>query len=222
MPQELTVKQKRDARRAEKVAALKKKEAAAKRNRLITIIGSSVAALAIVSLVVVSIVQSSVPPRDPATIEIEGLQTWDDLAVGVHVDPQPVDYEQQYGMNPAAGGDHWSGWLNCGVYTEPQESERVVHSMEHGAVWVTYDPDVVGESEISTLRGNLPSTYVVLSPYPDLPAPVVASAWGAQIQLDGVDDPRLADFLAKYWKAPTAPEPGAPCTGQVDGPGKIA
>lgn len=222
MPQELTVKQKRDARRTEKVAALKKREAAQKRNRLIVLILSSVAALAVVSIVVVSIVSGATPKPDPASIEIEGLQVFDDLAVGVHVDPQPVDYEAEFGMTPPAGGDHWQGWLNCGVYTEPQESERAVHSLEHGAVWVTYDPEALGDDDISRLRGSLPSTYVVLSPYPDLPAPVVASAWGAQIQLDGVDDERLGDFIAKFWKSPGAPEPNALCSGGVDGPGKIA
>lgn len=221
MPKELTVKQQRDARRAEKVAATKKREATQKRNRLIAIIGTSVAVLAIVSLIVVSIVQSAVPPRDPATIEIEGLKTFDDLAIGVHVDPQPVDYEASHGMEPPAGGDHWQGWLNCGVYTEPQENERAVHSLEHGAVWVTYDPSALSEADLSELRGQLPGTFVILSPYPALPSPVVVSAWGAQVHLDGVDDERLGDFVAKYWKSPNAPEQ-APCTGAIDGPGKVA
>ena len=222
MPHELTVKQKRDQRRAEKVAALKKKEAAQKRNRILAISVSIVAALAIVSVIVVSIISSAAPKADPETIEIEGLQTFDDLAVGVHVDGQPVDYEEQFDMSPPAGGDHWSAWLNCGVYTEPQESERAVHSLEHGAVWVTYDPAELSESDISNLRSKLPNTYILLSPYPGLPSPVAVAAWGALLELDDVDDERLGDFINKFWKSPTAPEPGASCTGAVDGPGKVA
>ncbi len=140
----------------------------------------------------------------------------------MHVGPDPVDYEAEYDMNPPAGGDHYAAWLNCGIYDEPQENENAVHSLEHGAVWVTYDPDALSDDEISTLRNEVPSTYSVLSPYPDLPAPVVISAWGAQVQLDGVDDPRLQSFIQKYWKSAAAPEPGALCTGAVDGPGLVS
>ena len=90
------------------------------------------------------------------------------------------------------------------------------------SVWVTYDPDALSEAEVQTLRDALPSTYAVLSPYPELPAPVVISAWNAQVQLDGVDDPRLKQFISKFWKSASAPEPGAPCTGALDGPGRVS
>jgi len=103
-------------------------------------------------------------------------------------------------MNPPAGGDHFAAWLNCGIYDQPQENSNAVHALEHGAVWDTHE---------------------ILSPYPGLPAPVVASAWGKQVQLDTVDDPRLAAFIEQYWQSPAAPEPGAPCVGAIDGPGKI-
>lgn len=218
---ELTVKQQRDARRAEKVAALKKQQSRDKRNRVLGISTAAVAAAAILSLVVVFVVSNSTPPRDPADITIAGLETWDE-AGSVHVDPQPVDYEADYGMSPPAGGAHWGAWLNCGVYTEPQENERAVHALEHGAVWVTYDADALSDADVQALRDRLPRSYVVLSPYEGLDAPVVASAWGAQVALDGVDDERLTDFIDKFWKSADAPEPGARCDGAVDGPGKIA
>ena len=73
-------------------------------------------------------------------------------------------------MDPPAGGPHWA-WLNCGIYTQPQQNERAVHALEHGAVWVTYDPDKVKGDALATLRQQLPDTYIVLSPYTSLPAP---------------------------------------------------
>ena len=225
----LTVKQQRDARRAEKVNLLKNKQKKEKRNKIIGITLIIVAIVAVLTLVIVVIVGQANKP-DPAAITVDGVQTWT-LEAGNHVDaadgvdpanPPTVDYEADYDMNPPAGGNHWAGWLNCGIYTEPQQNERAVHALEHGAIWVTYDPEALSAEEITTLQNSVPNTYMIVSPYPDLPAPVVASAWGYQVQLDGIDDPRLGEFITKYKENPDGPEYGAACTGAIDGPGKIS
>ena len=218
---QLSVKQQRDARRAEKVAALKKREAGVKRNRLIGGIIGGVLGAGVLTLIVALIITSVVPKPAPADIEIEGLATFGDVA-GAHVDGTPVDYEALYDMNPPAGGDHFSAWLNCGVYTEVQQNENAVHALEHGAIWVTYDPAQIDDDALSTLVGQLPSTYSLVSPFPGLPAPVVMSAWGSQLELDGVNDERISAFLDKFWRAQTVPEPTGACSGAIDGPGKVA
>jgi hypothetical protein len=197
------------------VAALKKQQATEKRNRRLALILGGAATLAVVGLVVTLVVTTE-PPADPDDITIEGLQTYDDLTAN-HV-TEPVTYEQ----TPPVGGDHAAVWLNCGIYTEPVPEMNAVHDLEHGAVWITYNPDEVTGADLETLQGTVPDTYVTMSPWPGLQAPVVASAWGAQVELDGVDDPRLQQFIDKFWKSPDAPEPGAACTGGVDGEGKIA
>jgi hypothetical protein len=216
----LTVKQEREQRRQAKVEAFKKEQARSKRNRILAISLSAVAGAAVIALVATIVIVTSVPKKDPSTIELTGLKTWD-VPGAVHVDGENVDYAADYGMDPPAGGPHWSAWLNCGIYTEPQENERAVHALEHGAVWVTYNPDEVSGGDLDTLRNRLPSTYIVLSPYPGLDSPVVASAWGAQIALDDVEDERLDGFIYRYWKSGNAPELGASCSGAVNGPGKI-
>jgi hypothetical protein len=220
-PSTPSVKQQREAKRAEKVAVLKAQQAKEKRNRRIGIIAAAVGAAAVLALVIVFVVTSSVPKPDAADIRVKGVQTFKGLT-NVHVDPKPVDYEKDYGMNPPAGGNHFGAWLNCGVYSEPQQNENAVHALEHGAVWITYDPEALDEADVQTLRDAMPRTYSILSPYPDLPAPVVASGWGVQLQLDGADDPRLADFITKYRLADSVPERGAPCTGALDGPGRVS
>jgi hypothetical protein len=176
----------------------------------------------VLALVIGFVVTSSVPKVDPASIDIAGITTFDDITATHVADATPVNYEADYGMNPPAGGNHWGAWLNCGIYTEPQQNENAVHALEHGAVWVTYNPEELTADEISALQKSLPETYIVMSPYPGLQAPVVASAWGNQVELDGVDDPRLADFVTKFWRSADVPEPNAMCTGAIDGPGKIA
>ena len=219
-PSAPSVKEQREAKRSAKVAALKKQQARDKRNRTIGISVASVVGVAAIALVITFVVTSAVPKVDPSDISIKGMQTFDGLTA-THV-TTAVDYDAEYGMNPPAGGNHNQAWLNCGVYTEPQQNENAVHALEHGAVWVTYDPEALGDAEVQKLQDSIPRTYMVLSPYPGLPAPVVASAWANQVQLDGVDDPRLADFIEKFRQSPDAPEPGAACTGAIDGPGKIA
>ncbi|GAA2245569.1 DUF3105 domain-containing protein [Herbiconiux moechotypicola] len=212
----LTVKQEREARRAEKVAAMLAQQKRQQRNRRFGWIGGGAAGALVVGLIITFVVTSAEPKVDPASISIGELQTYPDLTAN-HVSGT-VDYA----MTPPAGGDHAAVWLNCGVYSEPVPNENAVHALEHGAVWVTYDPAVVDEAGVQTLRDQLPDTYVVLSPFEGLASPVVASAWGNQVFLDGGDDTRLADFVTKFWRSNDAPEPGAACTGGVDGAGKVA
>ena len=207
----LTVKQQREVQRAEKVAAFKREQARRARNRKIGLwagIGGGIVAVAgIVSIIVVTSMPS-------APVVIDGLQTFSNEATHVQ---GVVDYAQ----DPPAGGEHSQVWINCGIYDQPVVNENAVHALEHGAVWITYDP-ALPAADVDALRAAVPSTYVVLSPYPGLDAPVVASAWDAQVRLDSVDDPRLGAFIQEYWKSSSAPEPGAPCTGGIDGDGRIA
>lgn len=123
----------------------------------------------------------------------------------------------QYDRTPPAGGSHSAVWLNCGIYDQPVPDMNAVHSMEHGAVWVTYQPALPG-NEVTALRGLVrskyrgPQRYVILSPYPGDPAPIVVSAWGAQLRVQSPSDPRLAQFIGHFASGGQGGEPGAPCT----------
>ena len=137
-----------------------------------------------------------------------------------------------YDRTPPAGGDHSGTILNCGVYDQPVPSENAVHSMEHGAVWVTYRPDLpadqvarVKDTVKSRYRGS--GRYAIVSPFPGIPSPVVASAWvagtspggtGKQLKLDNASDPRLGEFLDRFVQATDALEPGGTCQGGVGRP----
>ncbi len=91
-------------------------------------------------------------------------------------------------------------------------------SLEHGTVWITYWPDLPVE-QVDVLRGlTQGQTHVLVSPLPDLPAPVVASAWERQLRLDSAEDPRLQQFVRTFQHGSQAPEVGGPCTGGVGQP----
>ncbi|MDT0304692.1 DUF3105 domain-containing protein [Streptomonospora wellingtoniae] len=144
--------------------------------------------------------------------DIANLQTFEGLT-NQHV-TDPVDYKQ----TPPAGGDHHAVWQNCGVYDAPLSSMNAVHSLEHGAVWITYSPDLAaGKVEkLESLYSQ--GSYVLVSPYDEkeMPAPIVASAWGNRIEAKSPDDERITRFLRAFERSPDVPEPGAACTGGLD------
>ena len=213
-----TVKQQREQKKQEKLAEYQRQLAKRRRSKVVWWAVGSTAAVAVIAAIVASIVFAPAPPPtygalDSTGAEIEGVETFE-LATD-HVDGT-VDYEQ----TPPAGGPHNAVWLNCGVYTEPQANENAVHSMEHGAVWVTYDPAQVSADDIETLEGYLPSSYAILSPYEGMDTPIAVSAWNAQLKVDSADDERITEFFEEYWRSQNAPEPNATCSGAIDGPGR--
>jgi Protein of unknown function (DUF3105) len=140
--------------------------------------------------------------------------------------PGPV----QYSVTPPVGGNHNATWMNCGVYDKSVPAERAVHNLEHGAVWITYQPSLP-QSEVTRLRaffgrqtdispaGASSSRYLDLTPYPGLPAPVVVSSWGFQLRLTSSADPRLQQFVSTFRASRKySPEYGAPCTGGTGTP----
>lgn len=124
----------------------------------------------------------------------------------------------RYPQTPPVGGDHNPTWWTCGIYSDPIVIEAGVHSLEHGAVWITYTPDLE-PTQVDRVADLADATYILASPWggDDLPAPIVLSAWGAQLQVDSLPDPRAEAFIRDFRQAATAPEPGALCTGGASG-----
>lgn len=150
-------------------------------------------------------------PFDPVVPEatpIAGVETFE-VASADHT-TEPVDYPQ----DPPAGGPHHPAWQMCRVYDAPIINEHAVHSQEHGAVWITYQPDLADDARAAVEQLAEDQPYVLVSPYPELDSPVVASAWGAQLRVEDASDPRLQAFIERY--AGQGPEPGATCISGVE------
>jgi len=130
-----------------------------------------------------------------------------------HTVEGPIDYER----HPPTNGDHDPLWQNCGFYEEPIEDRHAVHSMDHGVVWITYSPDL-SEQQIKSLRPYGKEHYVVVSPYPGQNTLVTATSWRVQLELKGVDDPRLRRFVNQFRISEIAPLSGNRCTLGVGSP----
>ena len=168
------------------------------------IVGAIVAAFlaGFIALVVIDSRQQagSSPPGE--------VETYDVGPAGQHTQSD-VDYEQ----TPPVGGEHNDVWQNEGFYEEPVRDENAVHTLEHGAVWITYSPDLPQDQKDQIRDLVEGQTCMLASPHPDLPAPIVASAWGKQLTLESADDPALEQFVRAYRLGPQTPEVGAACTG---------
>jgi hypothetical protein len=142
----------------------------------------------------------------------DGTVTYENLARD-HDETIPLQYDQ----TPPVGGHHNPVPQTCGYYSEPIHNEHGVHSLEHGAVWITYSPDLP-QDQIDVLKQLAESqSYILVSPYDGLPSPVVASSWGHQLKLDSATDPRLDQFIRVFRNSEKyAPEYGAACSGTTD------
>jgi len=192
-----------------KVEAMRREQARRARNQRLILVASGLVAVALIaSLVTWAVVRG----RPTASAAGTGLVTYANLS------RNHVEGKISYPQTPPAGGDHSAAWLNCGIYDQAVPNENAVHSLEHGAIWITYQPGLPAD-QVATLEKDVRNQpYGLLSPYPGLPDPVVATVWGVQLRLQSADDPRLVSFIDKYADATQAPEPKGECTGGTGTP----
>jgi hypothetical protein len=134
-------------------------------------------------------------------------------------DPKMLTYEKhqtgviQYPMHPPVGGTHNPEWQRClgDVYPAAIADEHAVHSMEHGAVWITYRPDLPA-AQVRVLAAKVTGNdFMLMSPYPNLDAPISIQTWGFQLKVDSASDSRIDDFI-KDLREVSSQEPGATCS----------
>jgi len=152
--------------------------------------------------------------------------SWQDRAdkiQGIHdyrkSDPALVDQRdhvwgpQKYTMSPPVAGNHNQNWQRCqgDVYPAAIASEHALHSMEHGAVWIAYNPDLPA-AQVETLAKKVRGKdYMLMAPYPGLDKPISLQAWGFQLKVDNASDKRIDEFI-KALRQNASLESGTPCS----------
>lgn len=142
----------------------------------------------------------------------DGVKTWSTKLTQNHVTKSVT-----YPMEPPVGGDHNPVWQNCNgdVYDKAIKNENAVHSLEHGAVWVTYNGKA-SEADVKALAEKVKKTpYTLMSPVEDQKDPIMLSAWGHQRTVTGAKDPNVDKFFESYVQGEQTPEPGAACTNGI-------
>jgi Protein of unknown function (DUF3105) len=119
-----------------------------------------------------------------------------------------------YVTSPPVGGAHNATPQNCNgdVYDAPIANEHAVHSLEHGAVWITYKQGLAAD-QVDALKKKVEGKdYTFISPYAGLDKNVSVQVWGYQLKTDDVNDSRIDEFI-KDTRIVAALEPGISCSG---------
>ncbi|CAM5605862.1 MULTISPECIES: DUF3105 domain-containing protein [Streptomyces] len=220
-----SAKNQSNAARKARIEEMRRAERAReRRNRILTIVASSVV---VAGLVVggVFVVQSQadkaeandakdkddkVKTAGKLVADKDGLKTWKGTLGRTH-----VTTAVKYPVEPPVGGDHDRVWMNCNgdVYTKAVNNMNAVHSLEHGAVWVTYNSKAP-KADVEALAAKVKQTpYTLMSPDDGQQDPIVLTAWGVQRTVTGAKDPNVGKFFETYVQGKQTPEPGAACTG---------
>jgi hypothetical protein len=148
-------------------------------------------------------------PELAAAKQIEGL-TYTKEPSHTHIDQGTAHYD----ATPPVGGNHSPYWADCNgtVYPKAIANENAVHPLEHGAVWVTYQEGLPADQVATLAKDVTGQQYVFMSPYPNLKSKVSLQAWGYQLFVNSVTDPRIAQFIATLaHNQDITPEYGAGC-----------
>ncbi len=207
------------ARQARIAEMRRAEEARDRRNRILTIAVSTVIVVGLVVGGVVLVRSQSDDSSDTAASDgktsgqftdgADGVRTWKGTLSRNHVTKKVA-----YPVEPPVGGDHNQVWMNCDgdVYTKALDNENAVHSLEHGAVWVTYT-DKAAKADVDKLAAKVRKTpYSLMSPDDKQKDPIMLTAWGHQRTVTGADDPNVDKFFEKFVQGEQTPEPGAACT----------
>jgi len=170
-------------------------------------------AAGIIGYGVYSVRDSGKPFGERAAQQIDGVQNFRKTETYTN---KHVPGKQTYKQTPPVGGDHNERWQNCegDVYDAEIPKEQAVHSMEHGAVWLTYKPDLP-KDQVDALKKKVQGKdFVMMSPFPDLDKPVTLQAWGFQLKLDSASDSRIDKFISGFARGANV-EPGATCASGI-------
>ena len=139
----------------------------------------------------------------PTAFSDRRLRRFDDELTAAGQEHLPPGEPISYRASPPYGGSHWEIPTRCGVYAEQQAFEGLVHTMEHGAVIIYYQPDLATVDEVERL-GAVASDLleqgrrIILTPHQGISSPLALAAWGAILELDRLEDETISGFANAF------------------------
>lgn len=197
-------RQRLEARRAQKAEALAALQRKKQRERMVRwLVYLGLAALLFWFLFL----------RTQGPTEIEGhpVEQFSSTGVGEHrTGPQTYD------SVPPVAGPHDPDPYPCGVYDAQIPDENFVHTLEHGAVAVAFDPTLDPE-DIATIESIVSEydSHTLSEPYPGMPEPIAVVSWSRMMRLETLDEDAVRAYIEEFRKK--GPE-DIDCPNQADEP----
>lgn len=118
--------------------------------------------------------------------------------------------------NPPTSGPHYPNWAQFGIYDEPIHPGLLLHTLEHSAVALLYNCELVEDSGASCdeLISELTHFYddweedplctavphrLVIAPDPELDVPFAAAAWKYHLKGDCFDEETVTEFIHSHY-----------------------
>lgn len=109
----------------------------------------------------------------------------------------PDGTQIQYNSNPPTSGSHYAQPQPGGIYDKSVPDGNLLHSLEHGAVILSYKTDLP-KDQIESLKQayNLASvSKKIMVPRDNLDVPVALTSWGRLLKLQSIDEAKIKEFL---------------------------
>lgn len=101
----------------------------------------------------------------------------------------------EYNSNPPTSGSHYAQAAAWGFYDQQLPDEQLIHSLEHGGIWISYKDVDEDTKEKLDLIGRKNSGSVIITPRPENDAKISLASWGRLENLDEFDEDRINNFI---------------------------
>lgn len=106
----------------------------------------------------------------------------------------------QYNSNPPTSGSHYSEWVSEKFYDKEIPDGHLVHNLEHGDVWISYNPRIA--PEIKSRLKKFASSKVVITARFGNEKDISLAAWtrldNFNLENGVLDEARVSDFIKRY------------------------
>lgn len=107
-----------------------------------------------------------------------------------------------YQSNPPTSGNHWPVPLKIGLYETEKPDEAIVHSLEHGRVWVSYKPSLSQKTKEALKKLLERQPGIILTPRSANETDIALAAWTRldtfNLSNGSFDAERILNFIKRY------------------------
>ena len=181
-------RQRLEARRQAKEAALEARRRAERRQKLITRV---LAGLLIVGLLWFFFFRN----QRPSEIAGHELELLSESGSGRH-----VTTDVNYPTEPPVSGEHAGQPTTCGKFDSRLPDENLVHTLEHGAIGLLFDPEKASQEDIESLEGIVDEydSHIFSAPYSQMQTAFAIVSWGEMMRLQSLDERAVREYVDTF------------------------